>query len=128
MRCNFTHITLFAGAMLILSSVSFAAPSSAKSQDESVRLLKGVAADAQQIQTAASGLEKLTKDTSATWTEYDRQWNKMEPVVETMQGKIARLEALESSLPAREKQAVDQSKAEVQKIAWNSRATGETGR
>lgn len=124
MRCNFTHITLLTGTMLILSSVSFAAPSSAKSQDESARLLKGVAADARQIQMEASDFQKLTKDSGATWKQYDRQWNEMEPVVETMRGKIARLESLESSLPTGEKQAVDQSKAEYQKIAWHSRELG----
>ena len=53
---------------LILSSASFAAPSPTKAQDEAGRLLKSVATDAQQIQSAASGLEKLAKNPIATWT------------------------------------------------------------
>jgi hypothetical protein len=127
MRCRFTHITLFTGAMLTLSPVLFAGPSTAKAQGEAARgarLLKSVAADARQIRTAAVGLEKLTKDSAATWTEYDRQWNEIQPVVEAMRGKIARLEAIEASLPANEKQALDQSKTDFQKLAWHSRELG----
>jgi len=124
---SFSHITLLTGTMLILSSVSFAAPSPTKSQDEAAkgaRLLKSVAADARQIQSAASAFEKITKDSSATWKQYDRQLNEIQPVVETMHRKIARLEAIESSLSPSEKQALDQSKADYQKIAWRSRDLG----
>lgn len=95
MRCDFAHITFLTGTMLILSSASFAAPSPAKTQDPSVtgaRLLKNVAADARQIQSAALELNKMTKDPASTWMQYDRKWNEIQPVVEAMQMKIARLE------------------------------------
>ena len=121
MRCSFTHITL---VTLILSSASFAAPSPTKAQDEAGRLLKSVAIDARQIQSAASGLEKLTANSSATWKQYDREWNEIQPVVEMMHRKIARLEAMGSSLSPSEKQALDQAKADYQKIAWQSRDLG----
>lgn len=127
MRCNFAHISLLTGTMLLLSPALFAAPSPTKAQDESARgtrLLQSVAADARQIRLAASEMEKLTNDSSATWQQYDRQWNEIQPAVETMRMKIARLEAMESSLSANEKKALDQSKAEYQKIAWQSRELG----
>ncbi len=117
MRCNSAHI-----AILILSPVLFAGPS--PTNDQATRLLKGVAADARQIQNAATELEKLTKDSNATWQQFDRQWNELQPAVETMHMKIARLEAMESSLSASEKQALNQSKADYQKIAWQSRELG----
>lgn len=117
MRCSFTHITL---VTLIVSSASFASPSPTKA----ARLLKSVAADARQIQSSASGLEKLAANSSATWKQYDRQWNEIQPVVETMHMKIARLEAMESSLTPSEKQALAQAKSDYQKIAWRSRDLG----
>ena len=121
MRCSFTHITL---VTLILSSASFASPSPTKAQDKGARLLKSVAMDARQIQSAASGLERLTKNSDATWKQYDRQWNEIQPVVETMHMKIARLEAIGTSLSPNEKQALEQAKADYQKIAWRSRDLG----
>jgi hypothetical protein len=126
MRCNVTHITVLAGTILLVSPALFAA-SSTKPQDESAngaRLLKSVATDARQIESAASGFEKLTKNSSATWQQYDRQWNEIQPAVEMMNAKIARLEAMESSLSASEKQALEQSKADCQKISWQSSELG----
>lgn len=127
MRSKLAPLTLITGTMLILSSTSFAAPSPTKSRDESARatrLLNSVAADARQIETVASELDKLTKDSSATWKQYDRKWNEIQPVVEKMQIKIARLEAMESSLSPAEKQSMDQSKLALQKIAWHSAELG----
>lgn len=124
MRRSFTHITVLT---FVLSSVSFAATSSTTSQDESAkaaRLLNSVAVDANQIHAAASTFEKLTANTSATWTEYDRQWNEIQPLVETMNMKIARLESMESSLSPSEKQALSQAKADLQKISWRTRELG----
>ena len=121
------HISVLTGTMLILSSALFAAPSPTKTQDLTVkaaRLLKSVAADARQIHASAAAFEKLTSDSSATWKQYDRQWNEIQPAVETMRMKIARLEAIESSLSPSEKKALDQSKADYQKIAWYSRELG----
>lgn len=83
-----------------------------------------MATDARQIESAASGFEKLTKNSSATWQQYDRQWNEIQPAVEMMNAKIARLEAMESSLSASEKQALEQSKADCQKISWQSSELG----
>ena len=127
MRSRHTHIALFTGAMLVLSPALFAAPSTAKTQDETAqgaRLMKSVAADAQRIESAATELEKLTKDPAASWQQFDRQWNELQPVVETMRIRIARLESMESSLSAKEKQALDQAKADCRKIAWRSRELG----
>ncbi len=127
MRCRFAHIALLTGTMLMVSSTSFAVPSPTKSQDESARgarLLRNVAAEARQIQSAGLEFEKLTNDSGATWEQYDRQWNEIQPVVETMRRNIARLETMEASLSATEKQALEQSKADYQKIAWHSRELG----
>ena len=41
-----------------------------------------------------------------------------------MQIKIARLEAMEPSLPATEKQSLDQGKVALKKIAWHSAEFG----
>jgi hypothetical protein len=125
MRCNFTHVALLTGAMMILSPILFAAPSNAKDESaKGARLLKSVAADARQIRMAASEFENLTKDSSATWRQYDRQWNEIQPAVETMRMKIGRLEAMGSSLSAAQKQALERSKADCQKIVWQSRELG----
>lgn len=123
----FGHISLITGTMLILSMASFAAPSPTKTQADSAqsaRLLKSVAADARQIRSAAAKVQQLSTNSSADWQQYDRQWNELQPVVESMRGKIARLEAMSASLSATEKQALEQSKAECQKIAWHSRDLG----
>jgi hypothetical protein len=109
---------------LVLSSASFAAPSPAKSTDEAGRLLRSVAADARQIHSHAVAFDKLTQESGATWKEYDREWNETQPVVEMMQMKIARLEAIESSLSPSEKQALEQAKADFQKISWRTRELG----
>jgi len=86
--------------------------------------LKWVAADARQIETAASQMERLAKDPNAAWAQYDRQWNEMQPFVERMNINIARLERMESSLTATEKKALEDSKAESQRIAWQSAELG----
>jgi hypothetical protein len=127
MRCNFAPIHVLTGTLLILSPAMFAAPSPSKTQDESAkgaRLLKSVARDARQIQASAAEFEKLTHDSRATWKQYDRQWNEVQPLVEIMHRKIARLEAIESSLSPTEKNALEQSKADYQKIAWYSHELG----
>lgn len=123
----FVHISYLTGATLILSSALFAAPSPTKTQDESAKgaqLLKSVAADANQIQSEAAAFEKLANVSNPTWKDLDRQWNEIQPMVETMHMKIARLDAMQSSLSASEKQALEQSKADYQKIAWRSRDLG----
>lgn len=127
MRGNFIHVALLSGAMLILSPVLFAAPSTAKAPDESARsarLLNSVSADAHQIAAKASEWDKLMQDPNTTWRQYDRKWNEIQPIVETMRIKIARLEAMESSLTPAQKQALEQAKADCQKISRRSRELG----
>lgn len=113
------HISCLSGAMLILSTAAFASPSSANSQ-----VLKSIAAEARQIQNHAAQFRKLTAESNATWQQYDREWNEIQPAVETLGMKIARLEQANSSLTSAQKQALEQSKAASQKIAWESRQLG----
>ncbi len=113
--------------MLILSPASFGASSPSKPENDgakATRLMKSVAADARQIELTATGLNKLARDPGATWKQVDQKWNELQPVVETMRMKIARLEAMESSLSPAEKQALDQSKAALKQIAWRSAELG----
>lgn len=125
MRINFTHIALLTATMLGFSSASFAASPTAKATEgTAARLLKSVAADAHQIRNAASALEKLTGQSGATWAQYDRQWNEMQPAVESMNRTIAQLESMQASLSAAEKTALEQSKTEAAKIAWHCRELG----
>ncbi len=113
------HITFLAGTVLIFSAVSSAAPSPDHSQ-----IMKGIAVEARQIESHAAQLEKLTADSSATWEQYDREWNEIQPAVETLEMKVARLERMDSSLSAAQKQALEKSKAACQKISWDSRQLG----
>ena len=121
---RFTHIISVTAAMAVFASLVFAGPSPADKSTENARLLKSVAADAHRIRLAAAEFQNLTKSPTATWQQYDRQWNEIQPAVEMLGRKITRLEAMESSLTAEQKQALTQSKADYQKISWQSRELG----
>lgn len=118
-----THIIPLAASVLFATTL-FAAPSPSNNSTEPVRLLKSVAADARQIRAEATEFHNLTKDSSATWAQYDRQWNELQPRVEMLGRKIASLESMESSLTDAQKQDLNQSKADYQKISWQSRQLG----
>lgn len=77
------------------------------------RLLREIKADGLHVESAAAELDKLTRSSSATWLDYDRQWNEIDPSVEDMELKLARLEAIESSATPDQRSQIDQSKRYV---------------
>lgn len=106
----------------------FAATSATKPNHhstEGARLLKSVSSDARQIEASAAAFEKLTSESGATWAQYDRQWNEIQPIVEAMEVKIEQLESMEPSLSAADQQALNQAKTASVKIAWYSRQLGD---
>ena len=80
------------------------------------RLIRDLKADAIQVRSAAMLLDTLTKNPSATWLDYDRQWNEIKPSVEDMQMKLVRLEGMQSAISAAERQEIDQSKVLIEEI------------
>ena len=110
------------GAMTILlgmAGVARGASTSIKTDVESrraARLLRHIRADAMKVRSAASELELLTKNSSATWLEYDRQWNEIKPAQEDMEVKLWRLESIQAKLSPADAKELEQSKPMIQQI------------
>jgi hypothetical protein len=118
---HMVSVGLWLGAIALLGTavVAQAASASAKSEDEShhaARLLRAIRSDAVQVRSAAAQLNRLTNRPSATWLDYDGQWNAIKPAVEDMQMKLARLESLQASLSPAQRQEIDQSKSMIEQI------------
>jgi hypothetical protein len=115
-----THIAamLLGSAFLAYAASPATTAAAAKEADQprAVRYLRDIRADAAQIQSAAARLDELAASTGATWIEYDRQWNLIDPAVEDMQIKLTRLESMQSRLSAAERADLDRSKPLVGEI------------
>jgi hypothetical protein len=115
------------GSMTILlgmAGVARAASTSTKTDIESrgaARLLQDIRADAMKVRSAASELEHLTKDSSATWLEYDRQWNEIKPAQEDMEIKLWRLESMQAKLSPIDAKELEQSKPMIEQIQHRTR-------
>jgi hypothetical protein len=103
------------------SPATTAAAAKEADQPKAVRYLRDIRADAAQIQSSAAHLNELAASSGATWIEYDRQWNLIDPVVEDMKIKLARLETMQSALSPAERTEVDQSKPLVGEIQSRTR-------
>jgi 2C-methyl-D-erythritol 2,4-cyclodiphosphate synthase len=126
MRSHVSNFGSWLGAMAFLfAPLAVQAGNASKTvnqADEAARLLHAVRSDATQVRTAAIQLDKLTETSSATWIQYDQQWNQMKPAVEDMQQKLWRLEKIRASIPAAEQQQVDQSKTAIEAIQSKTHA------
>lgn len=65
----------------------------------------------------ALNLEKLAMQADARWSDYDRQWNMIKPAQQRIDLAMERLEGTQASLSPAERQAVAQTKRDVDEIA-----------
>jgi hypothetical protein len=115
---------LCATTIFSLALFAQAGPSSSKSKTESgngpiqaEKLLKEIKANADQIRSSALTLEKLAMEANAQWSDYDRQWNIIKPAQERIDLTMQRLEGMQASLSPTERQAVAQTKKDIDEIA-----------
>lgn len=80
------------------------------------RLLREIRVDAEQVRSAAARLDGLTKSSSVSWIDYDRQWNEIKPAQEDMEIKLGRLERIQAALSPEERKQLDQSKPMIGQI------------
>lgn len=107
-----------------MSLFAQAGPSASKSKTESgaesvqaKKLLKEIKSNADQIRSSALALEKLAMEADTHWSDYDRQWNMIKPAQERIDLTIQRLQAMQASLSPTERQAVAQTKKDMDEIA-----------
>jgi chromosome segregation ATPase len=81
------------------------------------RLLSGMRADAQRIQSHAMAMEKLSMDPNAKWAQFDQQWNELKPAQEELQRRIWRLESMRASLSDSQRKTLDDTKQVSQDIS-----------
>lgn len=108
-------VAIFSGALI--AQAGSLPPKAGTESSQAARLLKEIKANAMQIQTSASKLEKLAKTPDAKWQDYDQQWNLIKPAQERIDVVMRRLEAMQASLSPAERQTIDQTKRDVQAIA-----------
>jgi hypothetical protein len=110
-------------ALVVLAGTAVAAPaacqpaSPAQEARTSAGLLRDIRMDARQVRAHAWQWAMLTKNQSAFWSNFDRQWNEIKPPVEDMSMKLVRLENMRASLPASDQKAIDASKPLIADIA-----------
>jgi len=110
-----TLVAIFSGA---LAAQTGSPPANTGSKaNEAARLLKTIRADAEQIHSSADNLERLTKIRDTNWQNYDQQWNAIKPAQERIDLATRRLERIQASLSPAERQALDQTKRDVEAIA-----------
>jgi hypothetical protein len=80
------------------------------------QLWRQIKTDAVQVRSAAARLDQLAESSGATWIAYDRQWNEIKPPVEDIQMKLARLEAMQTSLTDAQRAELNQIKPLVGEI------------
>ncbi len=71
------------------------------------KLLRDVGREAVAVSAHALRLQALSRESSTTWQDYDRQWNEMMPKVEEMDRQVARLEAIRPSTLPWQQEAID---------------------
>jgi hypothetical protein len=111
----FSAVAIFSGA-LIAQAGSVPSRTGAES-NQAGRLMREIRANATQIQASASNLEKLVRTRDTKWQDYDQQWNMIKPAQERIDVAMGRLEGMQASLSPAERQALDQTKRDVQTIA-----------
>jgi hypothetical protein len=114
------NIGRWLGALTLLLG-TVAGMQAADESKTAVQLFKAIGADAVQVRSAAASLNKMTADPAATWEQYDRQWNQIQPAVEDMQIRIARLEKMETAISPAERADVERSKQLIQQIRNRTR-------
>ena len=123
MTCKYaikSGLTVGAATLLLATTgLARAGSPAARTGDElqtATRLLRDIKTDAMQVQSAASELEHLAKNSGATWPEYDRQWNEIKPAQEDMDIKLWRLESMQAKLSPAERQELERSKPMIEHI------------
>jgi chromosome segregation ATPase len=104
---------MFSGAVL-------AQPGAANTSTDSntaARLVEEIHSNAAQIRACARTLESLDKSSNSAWSAYDEQWNTIKPAQERIDLAMERLESIEGSLSAADRQTVDQARQDVQRIS-----------
>jgi len=110
-----TLIAIFAGALI--AQTASPRPGAGSEANEAARLLKAIRADVEQIQSSADKLKRLAQVRDTNWQNYDQQWNAIKPAQERIDLATQRLERMQASLTPAERQALDQSKRDVEAIA-----------
>jgi hypothetical protein len=106
-------ITLFAQAG---PSPSQSKTESGQESIQARKLLKEIKANSDHIRSSALKLEQLSMESNAQWSDYDRQWNMIKPAQERVARAMERLEGMQASLSPAEREAVDQTKRDVNQI------------
>ncbi len=109
-----TLVAIFSGALVAQTGSPL--PKIGSEANEAARLLKAMRAEAEQIQSSADKMERLAKVRDTNWQNYDRQWNNIKPVQERIDLATQRLERMKASLTPAERQALDQTKRDVEAI------------
>jgi DNA repair exonuclease SbcCD ATPase subunit len=110
-----TLVAFFSGALIAQTASPL--PGAGSEANEAARLLKAIRADVEQIQSSADKIERLAKVRDTNWQNYDQQWNTIKPAQERIDLATQRLERTQASLTPAERQALDQSKRDVEAIA-----------
>lgn len=117
--------SLAVGTSLLLSGFLFfaQAKTSDKAQGEKFQAqshFESIRKDASIVQTTAANLEKLTRDATTKWADYDKKWNEIKPSVEDMSMKLAEIEAMRSTLSPSEQKALDKSMVLIKALKTNT--------
>jgi hypothetical protein len=112
-------LSVSTGAALAASAACQPA-SPAQESRTAARLLRDIRMDSRQVRAHAWRWAMLTENQSATWYNFDRQWNEIKPPVEDMTINLVRLENMRANLPASEQKAIDGSKPLIAEIALES--------
>jgi hypothetical protein len=84
--------------------------------DNAAKLMAEIKSNAGKIQSVAMDLEKLSQNRGAKWNDYDQRWNEIKPHAEELSMELGRLEAMQTSLSASDKQEVDHIKPLINQI------------
>jgi DNA repair exonuclease SbcCD ATPase subunit len=110
-----TLVAIFSGTLVAQTGSTL--PKIGSEANDAASLLRAIRADAEQIQSSADNLERLTKIRDTNWQNYDQQWNAIKPAQERIDLAMQRLERMQASLPPAERQALDQTKRDAEAIA-----------
>ena len=116
-------ITWTLAALVVFTGTAIAAPatcqtaSSTGQSREAAKLLADIRMDARQVRAHSWRWAMLAEDQTATWYNFDKQWNEIQFPVKDMSAKLVRLEDMGPNLPLWEQKAIAGSKPLIADIA-----------
>lgn len=108
-------------APVLAQQDKLATHNSADEAKRAARLFQEMKADAQQIDTHAMQLEKLARDSSTSWAQFDQEWNEIKPAQEMLNAHMWSLDEMRASLTPAQRTALDQTKQAATVIASRTR-------